>query len=441
VLAAATPVISISTQPAATTAVTEGSITGSLTVAATLTQSGTPAYQWYSNAANSNAGGSAIGGATSATFALPAGLTAGTYYYYCQVTAAGATAVSSTVAVVTVSPASAGGNIYYITESGGTFTARTGDPVSGTIVAGANGVTPVQTAVDAIKADAAGANCTISFEDGTNTLDIGINFIEFNGGVSGTDWGLITLTGKITSAQSASPYATIYLTNSVSANSTADIANTANSLGEAVRHNSTGTLNITGGTVTRTNGSSSVFAVRNISTGTVNIGGTAQVFTNSNSHIAVRNDGLGTVNIGGTAQVSASNAYAIYNGGNGKITVSDNAAVSSANTNTSQGTVYLSFGGGSLEITGGTVSNTAAGGNAVYNDYNGSVLLGGDPVITGKIRYNAGELSVITGGGADNFAPASGKMYTLDLSAYSAGLTAVTDGATFGSNFQMYNGA
>jgi hypothetical protein len=42
-------------------------------------------YQWYSNAANANTGGTAIVGATSATF-TPSSTTAGTTYYYCVVT-------------------------------------------------------------------------------------------------------------------------------------------------------------------------------------------------------------------------------------------------------------------------------------------------------------------------------------------------------------------
>jgi hypothetical protein len=42
-------------------------------------------YQWYSNAANANTGGTAIAGATNATF-TPSSTTAGTTYYYCVVT-------------------------------------------------------------------------------------------------------------------------------------------------------------------------------------------------------------------------------------------------------------------------------------------------------------------------------------------------------------------
>jgi hypothetical protein len=74
-------------------------------VAATVTQGATLSYRWYSNTTNSNIGGTAISGATGASFAIPVTLTAGTYYYFCEVRAAGATSVRSRVARVTVAGA------------------------------------------------------------------------------------------------------------------------------------------------------------------------------------------------------------------------------------------------------------------------------------------------------------------------------------------------
>ena len=101
-----TPVITITTQPSAHITVTAGSISGSLTIAADVTASATLSYQWYSDATAVTTGGTAIGGATGASFAIPTGLTAGTYYYFCEVSATGgATPVRSTVATVTVNPA------------------------------------------------------------------------------------------------------------------------------------------------------------------------------------------------------------------------------------------------------------------------------------------------------------------------------------------------
>ena len=97
------PKITIGTQPSDAT-VMEGSITGVLTIAASVTPSGTPSYQWYENTTNSNEGGTEIEGATDATFAIPTTLTEGDYYYYCVVSAdVAADPVTSNVATVTVS--------------------------------------------------------------------------------------------------------------------------------------------------------------------------------------------------------------------------------------------------------------------------------------------------------------------------------------------------
>jgi len=96
------PGITITTQPAAATSVTAGSISGSLSVAASVSPSTALSYHWYSNTSDSNTGGSAIDGATSENFTIPVTLTAGTYYYFCEVRATGADSVRSNVATVTV---------------------------------------------------------------------------------------------------------------------------------------------------------------------------------------------------------------------------------------------------------------------------------------------------------------------------------------------------
>lgn len=89
--------------------VTQGS-TGTLTVNNNKNE-GTPgelSYQWYSNTTNSNTGGTAITGATSAEYSIPTNLTVGTsYYYYCMVSAPDAEAAMSNVATVTVTEAPA----------------------------------------------------------------------------------------------------------------------------------------------------------------------------------------------------------------------------------------------------------------------------------------------------------------------------------------------
>jgi hypothetical protein len=98
------PVISITGQPQNIN-VTEGNISSSLTVFASVTQSAMLSYQWYSNTKNCNLGGTLIQGASLSSFTLPTNLTAasGPYYYYCVVSATGgAPSVVSTTATVTV---------------------------------------------------------------------------------------------------------------------------------------------------------------------------------------------------------------------------------------------------------------------------------------------------------------------------------------------------
>jgi gliding motility-associated-like protein len=96
----------ILTQPAATL-----SLCNSVTSGNTLTVSAVGqrlTYQWYSNTTNSNTGGTAINGATSATFTAPSS-TAATYYYYVIVSSAcNGVTEKSTVSTVTVAPAVGG---------------------------------------------------------------------------------------------------------------------------------------------------------------------------------------------------------------------------------------------------------------------------------------------------------------------------------------------
>ena len=77
------PVITISTQPAASTTLLQGRIDKNLSVSANVTMGAVLSYQWYSNTSDSNIGGAAIFGATNPVFAIPADLTAdGSPYYF-----------------------------------------------------------------------------------------------------------------------------------------------------------------------------------------------------------------------------------------------------------------------------------------------------------------------------------------------------------------------
>jgi len=105
VFSAPTPVITITTQPVATTTVAEGSISGSLAVAASVTQGATLSYQWFRNTIASNVGGSEEPGMTGTSFDIPTDLTEGQSFFFVEVRASGEAApVRSTVATVTVRP-------------------------------------------------------------------------------------------------------------------------------------------------------------------------------------------------------------------------------------------------------------------------------------------------------------------------------------------------
>jgi large repetitive protein len=97
-------VATITTQPDALQSICVGGTTNPLTVAFT-GGTGTAAYQWYSTPTNSNSGGTAIAGATAASFTPPVFTSAGDYYYYAVITLTGSTcgsSISSTVAQVRV---------------------------------------------------------------------------------------------------------------------------------------------------------------------------------------------------------------------------------------------------------------------------------------------------------------------------------------------------
>ena len=193
--------------------------------------------------------------------------------------------------------------LYIITGSGAAFTATNDGLTIGT--AGQS----IQAVIDAIKTHAAGKNCEIQFGDG-GILDIGMAHIEFNGGVGGNDWGIITLLGKISSAYPNYDEGTILLHNNVSIEVEAEIANTASASGIAICNASLGAVNIKGGTVEATTG----YAVYN-RFGTLSIsGGTVEATTGTAVYT------VGEVNISG-GTVKATTGEAISNMGAGKITI------------------------------------------------------------------------------------------------------------------------
>jgi hypothetical protein len=311
---------------------------------------------------------------------------------------------------------------YVITGSGTTFTATRGFFPVGT----AN--QPIQTVIDAIKTDAAANACEIQFGDGDNTLDIGTASASFN---TANAWGLVTLKGKITSANNTSTAGTIIAANNVSIKSEADIANTAaSSNGRAVYFNSTGTLTIDGGTVSGTAG------------------------------VAIYNSGGGTINISG-GTVSATTGYAVYCYNNSsRLNISQESGkttlITSANSSSIQGTIHFDY-GVTFQMTGGTVQNTSTGtnGNAINAaNYSGmkmtisggsvsttatsgyavrcvnpstELILDESPAITGMIQIGIGKFSL----GA-SFSTTD--TYNIVPITYVPGI-AIENGANFLSNF------
>ena len=97
------PIPTVTTQPLNTQTVCLNGATTPLSFVYS-NGTGTATYQWYSNAANSTAGGTAIAGETNATFTPPSA-TAGTTYYYCIATLSGSgcgTVTTATAAVIVV---------------------------------------------------------------------------------------------------------------------------------------------------------------------------------------------------------------------------------------------------------------------------------------------------------------------------------------------------
>jgi len=188
----------------------------------------------------------------------------------------------------------------------------------------------------------------------------------------------------------------------------------------------TGTVNISGGTITAISG----IAFWNIGKGIANISGGV---IKSISGRGIRN---GEGNSGATAElnISAGNVTsetgdAIYNHGGGAVNISGTAVIEAAVGRA----IYNYDGNSSLTVSGGTIKTTS--GYAVYNSSSTTITLGGSPTIIGVMRFYEGKLSV-----DPTFIPGSA-VYTLALntSPPAVGAVAVVNGGAFPSNFGLYN--
>ena len=148
--------------------------------------------------------------------------------------------------------------------------------------------------------------------------------------------------------------------------------------GSAIRNNGKGIVRISGGTVR-----SSVDAIRNYSAGALLIDGGSVSTTTTADKSAIYNPGAGEVIISG-GSVSGGKGYAVYNAGNGTITVSDNAKIiSSGNKSTICLANSCTTTSQLLSITGGTIENTSLG-FAIENASSASISLSNGMVLAKK---------------------------------------------------------
>lgn len=99
-----------STQPISATVCQNASVTP-VSIVASAGGGTISMYQWYSNASNSNTGGTAISGANWLSY-YPSSSSAGTTYYYCTVTNSLGCSTSSNAAYLTVTPQPSGNFAY-----------------------------------------------------------------------------------------------------------------------------------------------------------------------------------------------------------------------------------------------------------------------------------------------------------------------------------------
>jgi len=315
---------------------------------------------------------------------------------------------------------------YTITKSGTTYTVnRT------TVPTASSSSTSIQTVIEWIRSNATSSNpAVITFQgSGGNALDIEANGITFNN--TGGTWGAVTLRGSVTGSPANT--GVISVTTTVSVTCFGEITSTG---GHGISFSSTGTLTIGNGAIIKTSSYDAIYfssqspgtvninegaivqgnryAVYVQNSGTLNISGSAtspSITSIMSSAAAIIISGTGKANISG-GKVSTTYVRAIWLNGAGELTVSDNAVVESTGATASSGTIYNGA-GGIVNIFGGTVRNTNASGNAVYlASTTGSVILGNDPTVTGRIATPEGRLSVKTTAG-NTFAPGTGKIYTV----------------------------
>jgi len=262
---------------------------------------------------------------------------------------------------------------------------------------------------------------------------------------------IISENAEITSASTSSGYGTVYIREGSAEITGGTITNTSS--GYAIYNVSSEVLNISGGKVLAATGSaiyhfatsgkviisenaeitststSSGYGTVYISRGSAEI--TGGTITNTSSGYAIYNASSEVLNISGGKVLAATGSAIYHYATSGKVIISGSAEITSANTSTSSGTLYIRS--GTVEISGGTITNTASGGNAIYNSLTtaNSLLLDGSPVIEGNIRSLRGTLKISAG-----FIPGERK-YTFTSSSFSVGDIVWQNGGIFIENFAI----
>jgi hypothetical protein len=267
-------------------------------------------------------------------------------------------------------------NLYIITGDASSFTA-TKD--GATVETGA-----IQDVINAIRTDVNGDPVSIQFVGtGENALDIGTASAQFIND-TGSTWGLITLSGKITSTNATATEGTVMIGAGVSVNSMADIAIATTATGansRAIYKVGAGTVNISSGLVTVPKGT----AVYSFNDGVITVSGSADIRSGSDTTSAA------AIYISGTG--SPDKARLSITGGSVKNTYS--GILSYAVYNASN------ISGGPVEIKGGTVSVTGSSGSAVYNYSTGVVNISDGTLSAASYYavYNSGAGTVNISGG------------------------------------------
>ncbi|MCD7994975.1 MAG: S-layer homology domain-containing protein [Clostridia bacterium] len=222
---------------------------------------------------------------------------------------------------------------------------------------------------------------------------------------------------------------------------------------KAIHHQSTGTVTVEGGTVSATG--TDCNAVLSSKGKIVVSGGTVSV-TNNGSIALYSSDGADIEVTGGT--VSATKNAAISNNGDSTITIMGQAKVTSACTIADAGAIRMEsgFNGSTLNITDGTVENTADNGNAIRNVGNSEINLSGGTVsatngcaisnnAAGKITIsgNATVTSVNTKADSGtiflNEVPGTGELVVLDVQGTAKVENTATADSTAGQeNYSVY---